>query len=78
MYAKGTALNTKYNPKENKYESITTEQLEELEYELAEFPDIAEQILEGFKIQSLANMPKQKFLPAVSRIREIKLLRNGK
>ena len=78
LYAKGTALNTKYNPKENKYESITTEQLEELEYELAEFPDIAEQILEGFKIQSLANMPKQKFLPAVSRIREIKLLRNGK
>ena len=78
LYAKGTALNTKYNPKENKYETITKEQLEELEYELAAYSDIAEQILDGFKIQSLANMPKAKFIPAISRIREIKLLRDGK
>jgi len=78
LYAKGTALNTKYNPKENKYETITKEQLEELEYELAAYSDIAEQILDGFKIQSLADMPKSKFLPAISRIREIKLLRDGK
>ena len=78
LYAKGTALNTKYNPKENKYETITKEQLEELEYELATYPDIAEQILDGFKIQSLASMPKAKFMPAISRVREIKLLRDGK
>lgn len=74
--AKGVALNTKYNPKENKYETITKEQLEELEYELAQYPDITEMILDGLKIQSIANMPKAKFLPAITRIREIKKVRN--
>ena len=78
LYAKGTALNLKYNPKENKYETITKEQLSELEYELAKYSDIAEQILDGFKIQSLADMPKAKYMPAITRIREIKLLRDGK
>lgn len=75
--AKGVALNTKYNPKEQSGETITKEQLEEVEYELGEYPDIAEMILDGFKIQSLADMPKNKYLPAVTRIREIKMLRNG-
>lgn len=77
VVAKGVALNTKYNPKEQTYETITKEQLEELEYELAEYPDIAEQILEGLKLQSLADMPKSKFMISARRIREIKNLRNG-
>ena len=77
VFAKGTALNTKYNPKEQSYETITKEQLEELEYELAEYPDIASQVLEGLKIQSLADMPKSKFLVSTKRIREIKNTRNG-
>lgn len=79
MAAKGVALNTKYNPKEASYESITKEQLEELEYELADpqYHDIVPQILDGLKIQSLADMPKSKFLIATKRIREIKALRNG-
>lgn len=76
-FAKGTALNTKYNPKEQSYESISKEQLDELEYELGQYPDIAEQILDGMKIQSLADLPKTKFLPAIKRIREIKNLRNN-
>lgn len=76
--AKGTKLNTKYNPKDQSYESITKEQLEELEYELGEYTDIAEMILDGLKIQSLADMPKSKYLPAIKRIREIKNLREGK
>lgn len=76
-FAKGVALNTKYNPKEVSPEVITREQLEELEYELAEHPDICEQVLEGLKIQSLADMPRTKFLVAIKRIREIKNLRNG-
>jgi len=75
--AKGVALNTKYNPKENSYESITKEQLEELNYELQEYPDIAEQVLDGLKIQSLADMPKSKFSVSARRIREIKSMRNG-
>lgn len=75
--SKGVALNTKYNPKDNSYETITKEQLEELEYELSKYPDIAEQVLEGLKIQSLADMPKSKFLVSANRIRQIKNMRDG-
>ncbi len=78
--SKGVALNTKYNPKEQTYETITREQIEEIEYELADpqFHDIVPQILDGLKIQSIADMPKSKFLIAIRRIREIKQLRTGK
>jgi hypothetical protein len=78
VVAKGVAINTKYNPKEESYESISKDQLDEMEYELAEYPDIAEQILEGMKIQSLADLPKSKYGVSMKRIREIKQLRNGK
>ena len=78
VVAKGTALNTKYNPKENVQESITKEQREELEYELTNYPDIAEMIMDGFKIRSIADMPKSKFMAAVLRVREIKQAREGK
>lgn len=74
---KGTALNTRYNPKEQTYETITKEQREELEYELAEYPELAEQILDGLRIQSLADIPKSKFLRSIQRVREIKATRNG-
>ena len=76
--AKGVALNTKYNPKEESYEPLSAEQIQEAEYELAEHPDIAQMVLEGLKIQSIADMPKSKFLIAMKRIREIKNLRNGR
>lgn len=75
-FAKGVALNTKYNPKEINPEVITKEQLEDLEYELSQYEDIAHQVLDGLKLQSLADMPKAKFQVAMKRIREIKLLRN--
>lgn len=78
VFAKGTAINTKYNPKENISETITKEQREEMEYELAAYPDIAEMILDGFKIRSIADMPKTKFMAAVQRVREIKNAREGK
>ena len=77
VFAKGTALNAKYNPKEQSPEVITKEQLEELEYELAEYPDTCELVLDGLKIQSLADMPKAKYHASITRIREIKALRNG-
>lgn len=76
-YAKGTALNTKYNPKINSLETVTKEQIDMLEEELAEYDDIAGQVLDGLKIQSIADMPKQKFSAAITRIREIKNARNG-
>ena len=75
--AKGTALNTKYNPKDVSPDVITKEQLQELDYELAEFPDIGEQVLDGLKIRSLADMPKSKYMVSLQRIREIKRLRKG-
>lgn len=78
VVAKGTALNTKYNPKENVQETITKEQREELEYELTNYPDIAEMIIDGFKIRSIADMPKGKFMAAILRVREIKQAREGK
>jgi hypothetical protein len=74
-FAKGVALNTKYNPREESYESITKEQLQEAELELENCPDICEQVLEGLKIQSLADMPKSKYSVAMKRIREIKMAR---
>lgn len=77
-FAKGVALNTKYNPKEVTTEVITKEQLADYEYELSEYPDIAQQILEGLKIQSLADIPKSKHDIAIRRVREIKQLRSGK
>ena len=75
--AKGVALNRKYNPKEQTYETITKEQLEEIEYELSNYPDITEMVLDGLKIQSLADIPKSKFLVAVNRVRDIKRVREG-
>lgn len=77
-FAKGTSINTKYNPKENKLETVTKEQLEELEYELSEYPDIAEMVLDGLKLQNLADLPKEKFLVSINKIRKIKLIRDGK
>lgn len=76
-FAKGTALNTKYNPREVSPETVSKEQISELEYELSEYPDIAEMVLDGLKIQSIADMPKDKFRASIERIRQIKSLRNG-
>jgi len=77
VLAKGVALNTKYNPKEQSYETITPDELREVEYELAEYPDICSQVLDGLKIQSIADMPRSKYRTALTRIREIKNSRNG-
>jgi hypothetical protein len=74
IIAKGPT--NKYNPKEQSHATITKEQLEELEYELVECPDIAEDILDKMHLQSLADLPKSKFLVSIKRVREIKRLRN--
>ncbi len=74
---KGVQLNTRYDPRNKSYETIGKDQLEELEYELEEYPDICEKVLDSLKIQNLSDMPKSKFLAATKRIREIKHLRNN-
>lgn len=77
-FSEGKKLNHKYNPKEQSYETITKEQLEEIRYEIGSHTDLAEEILEKMKIQSLADLPKSKFITAIQRIREIIQLRDGK
>lgn len=57
--------------------TITKEQLEELEYELADSPDIAEQILTAYRIQHLADMPQTKYLTAISKTRTLKATKNS-
>jgi len=77
-FDKGTKLNHKYNPKKGSPETITKEQLEELRYELGEHTDLAEEILEKMKLHTLSDMPKEKFLPAIRRVRQIVQKREGK
>lgn len=68
--------NTNYNPREQSFDPITKEQLEEMNYELAEYPDIAENILEVMHLQTLSDLPKSKYRAAMEQIRKIKRLRN--
>ena len=53
-------------------EFITNDQLQQLEYELREFNAIKTRILTAYGYDSLAAMPKDKFLSILNRIREIK------
>lgn len=53
-------------------ERITKEQLEQLYYELNEFPHIEEKILDAMHISQLSDMPKNRFLASIKRIKEIK------
>jgi len=53
-------------------EKVTTEQLEQLWYELEGEEELAESILKAFKIKQLSEMPKNKFLSVIARIREVK------
>lgn len=75
IIAKGPS--NKYNPKDQSADTVSKEQLEELEYELSEVPDLAEEILDKMRIQSLADLPKSKYLISLQRIREIKEARRG-
>ena len=74
IVAKGPS---KYNAKDQSHETITKEQIEELEYELAAVPDLAEHVLDKLQIQSLADMPKSKYMVSLQRIRELKTKRSS-
>ncbi len=76
IIAKGPS--NKYNPKQESSQTVTKEQLEELEYELAEVPDLAEEVMDKLHIQSLADLPRTKYHVAITRIREIKEARAGR
>lgn len=74
---KGPSLSVKYNPREQSTETISKDQLDELHYELQQYPDIAEEITLKLHLQSLADLPKSKYQPTIDRIRIIKAARNG-
>lgn len=76
IVAKGPSMN-KYNAKDQSHETITKEQIEELEYELADVPDLAEHVMDKLQIQSLADMPKSKYMVSLQRIRELKHKRSS-
>ncbi len=76
-FAKGTAINRKYDPREQGGELISKDQQDELEYELAQYPDITEMVLDGLKLQAIADMPKNKYKVSIERVRSIKNARNG-
>jgi len=70
-YAKGVATNVDYKPQNNEYVTVSKDQLDELERELEGFPHICEMVLEGLKIQSLADMPKNRYPAAITKIRQL-------
>lgn len=70
-----------YDPREKSSETITKEQLDELEYELAEIgnpKDIINMIYDTFQIQALVDVPKNKYRAIITRIREIKEVQAGR
>ena len=74
IIAKGPS--TKYNPREQSFERINKTELDEIEYELGQYPDIAETLLEQMNLTSLADLPKSQFRVVIKRAREIVLFRN--
>jgi hypothetical protein len=53
--------------------TVSKDQIYELEYELEGFPKIAELMMSGYKIETIADLPKKYYIPAITRIRELKM-----
>jgi len=60
------------------YESLTDQQLNELEHELDGYPDLGEEILTKYKLRCLSDMPQTKFRFCIEQVRKFKLYRNEK
>ena len=74
---KGTKINYEYKPQKLSNETITKNHIEELEIELEGWPDLAERILETYKINSIADLPESLYRQVITRLREVKLTRSG-
>lgn len=74
---KGVELNKNYDPSQESFESVTKEQAEELRYELKGWTDIAKDMLNRLKVETVEDIPKSKYMWALTKIREIKQLRKG-
>jgi hypothetical protein len=74
---KGVDINKAYDPSEESFDSITKEQADELRYELNGWKDIAKDMLNRLKVDTVEDIPKSKYMWALTKIREIKQLRKG-
>lgn len=75
IYAKGKSH--QFNPGEEPTPRVSRDQLDSLEYELNDMPELAEEIMNKMKINSLADMPKDKFQKTINWIRKYKENVNG-
>jgi len=57
----GLGINTRYKAKEESFEPITQHQASELQYVLANYPDIAKQVLDALRVTTVADIPRSKF-----------------
>jgi hypothetical protein len=53
---------------------VGKDQLEQLQNELIDFPEIAERVMNAYNISSLADFPKKDFIKGLKKIQEIKRL----
>jgi len=75
---KGTGINTRYSAKKESFQPISQHEANELQYMLANYPDIAEQILDTLKVQTIADIPKSKFGDVRDQAQKIINTREGK
>ena len=67
------ARKTNYRiPAESSDAKITKEQIEELNYELADWSELSKDILQKMNLDSFADLKKSLFLATIKRIRELK------
>jgi len=76
--AKGTNVNTRYSAKQESFHPVSQHQSNELQYMLGNYPDIAEQILETLKVQTIADIPVSKFNAVREQAQKIINAREGK
>jgi len=76
--AKATGINTRYKAKEESFKLINKTELEELQYILSNYPDLAENLLENLSIESFADMPKSKYRSSKEQALKIIQLREGR
>jgi hypothetical protein len=62
----------KQNPKKQSMDVISKRELEELEHELKDYPELAENLLDKLMLQSLADLPASQYRTTLIRIRKIK------
>lgn len=68
----------KVEAKKQDSEVISKEQREELEYEMGEYTDLAEEIMDRCHVRSISDIPKSQFRNAITFIRKNKRAREGK